>query len=205
MRERARNPASARRVAWDAMTRIISGAAGSLRLRVPGSGTRPTSDRVREGIFSSLEARDALEGARVLDLYAGSGALGLEAISRGASTLVLVDKAPAAAAACRANAALVAKAAEIAPAALRVVPASVPTFLAGDSGVYDLVFLDPPYSLPPAELVLALERLVPRLDEDATVVLERSSRLPGPPLPDGLVEERARTYGDTVVALLGRA
>ena len=74
------------------MTRIIAGFAGSLRIAVPGSGTRPTSDRVREAIFSALDARGAIVGERVLDLYAGSGALGLEAASRGASHVTLVDR-----------------------------------------------------------------------------------------------------------------
>ena len=73
------------------MTRIIAGTAGGRTLRTPpGSGTRPTSDRVREAVFSALEARDAVRGRRVLDLYAGSGALGLEAASRGASSVVLM-------------------------------------------------------------------------------------------------------------------
>jgi 16S rRNA (guanine966-N2)-methyltransferase len=79
------------------VTRIVSGFAGSLALNVPRSGTRPTSDRVREAMFSSLDARDAVRGARVLDLYAGSGALGLEAASRGAASVVLVERQPAAA------------------------------------------------------------------------------------------------------------
>ena len=74
------------------MTRIIAGSAGGRTLRTPpGAGTRPTSDRVREAIFSALQARDALSGARVLDLYAGSGALGLEAASRGAASVLLVE------------------------------------------------------------------------------------------------------------------
>ena len=89
------------------MTRIIAGFAGSLRLAVPAFGTRPTSDRVREAIFSALSARDAIEGARVLDLYAGSGALGLEAASRGAAEVVLVEKVKQAAQLCRANTAKV--------------------------------------------------------------------------------------------------
>ena len=86
------------------MTRIIAGFAGSLSLQVPRSGTRPTSDRVREAIFSALEARDAIDGAAVLDLYAGSGALGLEAASRGAAEAVLVERAKPAADVCRRNA-----------------------------------------------------------------------------------------------------
>ena len=79
-----------RRYASGSMTRIIAGFAGSLSLVVPRSGTRPTSDRVREAIFSALESRDVIDGATVLDLYAGSGALGLEAASRGAAEVVLV-------------------------------------------------------------------------------------------------------------------
>jgi 16S rRNA (guanine966-N2)-methyltransferase len=74
------------------MTRIISGFAGSIALKTPGAGTRPTSDRVREAVFSALESRGAIDGARVLDLYAGSGALGLEAASRGAAFVRLVER-----------------------------------------------------------------------------------------------------------------
>src|SRR5690606_38021699 len=83
------------------VTRIIAGFAGSLALAVPGAGTRPTSDRVREAIFSALESRDVIRGARVLDLYAGSGALGLEAASRGAASVTLVERGPVAARVCR--------------------------------------------------------------------------------------------------------
>jgi 16S rRNA (guanine966-N2)-methyltransferase len=85
------------------MTRIVAGFAGSLTLAVPKTGTRPTSDRVREAIFSALEARDALRFARVLDLYAGTGGLGLEAASRGARSVVLVEKSQSAALMCRKN------------------------------------------------------------------------------------------------------
>src|SRR5690348_12518329 len=94
-----------------AMTRIVSGFAGSLALQVPKSGTRPTSDRVREAAFSALDARGAVHGARVLDLYAGSGALGLEAASRGAAVVTLVERNPAAAQVCRRNATAVTRAA----------------------------------------------------------------------------------------------
>src|SRR5690242_15875968 len=93
------------------MTRIIAGFAGSLTLHVPRSGTRPTSDRVREAIFSALEARDELAGAHVVDLYAGSGALGLEAASRGAAEVVLVERAKPAAEVCRRNAQAIERAA----------------------------------------------------------------------------------------------
>lgn len=86
------------------MTRIIAGAAGSLRLEVPKAGTRPTSDRVREAVFSTLDSWGMTEGARVLDLYAGSGALGLEAASRGAATVTLVERHPQAAQVAQRNA-----------------------------------------------------------------------------------------------------
>src|ERR687894_2978210 len=85
------------------MARIIGGVAGGRRIAVPSTGTRPTSDRVREALFSALEARGAIEDAEVLDLYAGSGALGIEALSRGASTAVLVERDPRACAVIQAN------------------------------------------------------------------------------------------------------
>ncbi|WP_348787464.1 16S rRNA (guanine(966)-N(2))-methyltransferase RsmD [Leifsonia sp. NPDC080035] len=182
------------------MTRIVSGFAGSLALQVPKSGTRPTSDRVREAIFSALDARDAVRGARVLDLYAGSGALGLEAASRGAASVTLVEKSAAAAAVCRRNAAAVTRAA---PAAshptVDVRAASVQSALASVSGPFDLVFLDPPYDLPDAELLGALQTLVPLLAEDATVCIERRTRDGEPTLPDGLELLRSKAYGETAV------
>jgi 16S rRNA (guanine966-N2)-methyltransferase len=187
------------------MARIIAGAAGSLRLRVPRSGTRPTSDRVREGIFSSLESADALDGARVLDLYAGSGALGLEAMSRGARSVVLVDRSPESVAVLKANAALVASALKSEAGAIRVVRQSVSTFLGSEPGPLDLVFLDPPYDLGSAELSQNLAALVPLLAEDAVVVVERSSRSAPLDWPDGLEPFRDRTYGETAVTLAQRA
>ncbi|NUU06784.1 RsmD family RNA methyltransferase, partial [Leifsonia sp. C5G2] len=165
------------------MTRIVSGFAGSLTLQVPKSGTRPTSDRVREAIFSALDARDAVHGARVLDLYAGSGALGLEAASRGASSVVLVEKSPAAAQVCRRNAAAVtaaARAAKLPPPAIEVRAATTQSYLAGAAGPFDLVFLDPPYDVGDAELLAVLTALVPLLSDDAEVCVERSTRTPAP-------------------------
>ena len=182
------------------MTRIISGFAGSLTLAVPGSGTRPTSDRVREAIFSALDARDVLEGARVLDLYAGSGSLGLEAGSRGAASVVLVEKGPAAVKACRANAALVLRARPRGSSlAIDVSGQSVDGFLAPSRDSWDVVFLDPPYDLGESELAQTLELLAPRLTPDATVVLERSSRSPEPVWPGGLELDRRKNYGDTTL------
>ncbi len=182
------------------MTRIIAGWAGSLRLAVPRFGTRPTSDRVREAVFSALDARGVLPGARVLDMYSGSGALGLEAASRGAAEVVLVDRANAATRVGRDNAALVRRAAPrgVAPD-IRVSSSPVQTYLAGSSEMFDLVFCDPPYDLGPEELRHNLEALVPRLAPDAVLVLERAARDRLPELPTGLQLERRKDYGDTAV------
>ena len=180
------------------MTRIIAGSAGSLPLEVPTAGTRPTSDRVRESLFGALESADALRGARVLDLYAGSGALGLEAASRGAASVDLVEKSPSAAGVVRRNVAKVAKALG-GDAALRVHATAVSAFLRSARGEFDLVFLDPPYDLGDAELTTALEALAPLLSSHATVVVERASRSPEPPLPPRLVRTRDRRYGDTTL------
>lgn len=111
------------------MSRIVAGQAGGRLLRVPAKGTRPTSERVREAVFSRLEHTGAVAGARVLDLYAGSGALGLEAMSRGADGAVLVESGKDAARICRANAAALGLAARV-----EVVAARVETFLGGRSG-----------------------------------------------------------------------
>mgnify|MGYP003852744337 CR=1 FL=1 len=184
-----------------AMTRIVAGFAGSLTLQVPRSGTRPTSDRVREAIFSALEARDALAGARVLDLYAGSGALGLEAASRGAASVVLVERAKPAAAVCRRNAdALLRAARDARPPRIDVVARSVRSHLEHDSaGGYDVVFSDPPYELGDGELAADLAALMPLLAPDAIVVVERSARSPEPEWPAGIEPDRRRDYGETTV------
>jgi 16S rRNA (guanine966-N2)-methyltransferase len=176
----------------------VSGFAGSLALKVPKSGTRPTSDHVREAMFSALEARDAVDGAQVLDLYAGSGALGLEAASRGASEVVLVERAASAAAVWRSNALAVQKAS---PGKLTVTVAarSVQSYLDSAVGTFDLVFLDPPYDLPDAELTTNLATLPRILSQDALVVVERSSRTPEPAWPATLTPVRSKKYGETMV------
>jgi len=185
------------------VTRIISGFAGSLRLAVPPAGTRPTSDRVREAIFSALDARGALPGARVLDLYAGSGALGLEAASRGAAHVTLVDRATAAHRVTSDNAARIRKAAPRGEAPEIIVSSQpVQSFLGGAGGTWDVVFLDPPYELGGVELVHNLEALVSRLAEDAVVVVERSARDREPDWPDGLELDRRKDYGETAVFYL---
>lgn len=183
------------------MTRIIAGVAGSLRLEVPKSGTRPTSDRVREAIFSSLEAWDLVRGSRVLDLYAGSGALALEAVSRGASAAVLVEKHPQAAQVATRNAKVVRQAfrgAEV--PAIRVVRSSVQSYLGTPEGdTFDVIALDPPYGLGQEELAANLSALVPLLSEDGVVLVERSTRSPEPIWPEPLVRFREKRYGETVL------
>jgi 16S rRNA (guanine966-N2)-methyltransferase len=187
------------------MTRIIAGAAGRVTLTVPKSGTRPTSDRVREALFSALEARDAIAGARVLDLYAGSGALALEAASRGAASAVLVEKNPAAARIAQANAGAVAKAFGRADApTVAVRQSAVLAYLASVPGPFDLVFSDPPYELSDDELAADLAALAPLLADEALVVVERSTRSPEPVWPEGLAPEKPKKYGETTVWLATR-
>ena len=182
------------------MTRIISGFAGSTTLKTPASGTRPTSDRVREAIFSALSSRDRIEGARVLDLYAGTGALGLEAASRGAAVVRLVEKSGPGASVCRANAsAVLGRAPAGSVLRIDVSVRLVQSFLVSNPEVWDLVFLDPPYELDDGELALALRALLPRLDPDALVCVERSSRSPQPTWPAGLELHRRSNYGDTTL------
>lgn len=181
------------------MTRIIAGFAGSLSLQVPRSGTRPTSDRVREAIFSALESRDAIDGAAVLDLYAGSGALGLEAVSRGAAEAVLVERAKPAADVCRRNADAVRRAARGHAARTSVVQRPVAAYLEGAHGPFDVVFIDPPYELTENALARDLELLAPLLRDGAVVMVERSSRSPEPEWPAGIAPERRRAYGETTL------
>ena len=187
------------------MTRIIAGTAGSLRLDVPKAGTRPTSDRVREAIFSALESWNALDGARVVDLYAGSGALGLEAASRGASTVTLVEKHPQAAQVAARNAKTVLGAWRSGGAPqVTVERQSVQTFLdrelaRGDRALFDVALMDPPYDLDDEALSANLTALAPLLAPEAIVLVERSSRSPEPTLPDALAPIRHRAYGETVL------
>ncbi|MEO7146405.1 MAG: 16S rRNA (guanine(966)-N(2))-methyltransferase RsmD [Terrimesophilobacter sp.] len=182
------------------MTRIIAGFAGSLRMAVPATGTRPTGDRVREAIFSALEARDVLAGARVVDLFAGSGSIGLEAVSRGAASATLVERNAATATVCRENAARVIKnAPEHAVPVVDVVARSVQMFLDSSALTWDVAFLDPPYELSNEELALNLAALQPRLADGAVVVVERGSKSPEPVWPGGIALDRRKNYGDTTL------
>ncbi len=175
--------------------RITGGQYRSRALKAPkGSLTRPTSDRVREALFSILGPRAAAR--RVLDLYAGTGALGLEALSRGAESVVFVERSKEALAALRANVealGLVARAC-VASAVERAA-----RDLEGER--FDLVFADPPYAdVKSGAAVRAIEALVlPHLAPSALLVLEHASRDPAP-LIEGLVLDDGRTYGDTTLS-----
>jgi 16S rRNA (guanine966-N2)-methyltransferase len=178
------------------MTRLIAGTAGGRRLRVPPSGVRPTGDRAREGLFNSLGTLVDLDGAAVLDLYAGSGALGLEALSRGAAEVVFVESGPRVLPVLRANLAAVGL-----PGG-RVVAGSVPTVVAGPApAAFDVVLADPPYSTPVDEVVAVLESLVRGgwLAPGAVVVVERSSREEPFEWPTPLAALRERRYGEAAL------
>lgn len=180
------------------MSRIIAGEAGGLRLTsVPGTGTRPTTDRVKESLFSRLEAWGMLADARVLDLYAGSGALGCEAASRGAVSVDLVERDAKALNVARANAQMINQA--LGAEAVAVHRGSVATYLAVHTGPWDLVMADPPYPVPEHEITQFLHPLVGRLGPGAVVVVERSSRSPQPTWPEGLQALDCSKHGETTL------
>ena len=181
-----------------AVTRIIAGAAGGTPLAaVPGSLTRPTTDRVKEALFSRLDAFDVIAGARVLDLYAGSGSLGVESGSRGAQTVDLVESDARASGVCQRNADLINGV--LGRKAVTVHRSKVEPFLdrAAGHAAWDLVFLDPPYPLEDAGLSAVLEKLAAHLTPGAVVVVERSSRSPEPGWPEGLTRFAEKKYGET--------
>ena len=181
-----------------AVTRIIAGAGGGTPLTgVSGSLTRPTTDRVKEALFSRLDAFDVVAGARVLDLYAGSGSLGVESGSRGAQSVELVESDARASAVCQRNADLINGV--LGRKAVTVHRSKVEPFLdrAAEDAAWDLVFLDPPYPLEEAGLSAALEKVAAHLSPGAVVVVERSSRSPEPGWPDGLTRFAEKKYGET--------
>lgn len=170
------------------MSRIVAGTHRGRPLAVPpGTVTRPTSDRAREGLFSSLQSLVDLEGSSVLDLYAGSGALGLEALSRGAATATLVESGDRALAVLRRNVTALALPAE-------VVALPVERFLSGEPRPYDVVLLDPPYDL---EVDPVLAALPPWAGD--VVVVERRTRGPAPAWPAGLEPLKSRRYGEATL------
>ncbi len=183
------------------MSRIISGAAGGVRLAsVPGDNTRPTTDRVKESLFSKLESYDIIRDARVLDAFGGSGALGCEALSRGAASVTLLDTYPKAVAVIRKNVAAVEKAmGRTGSSSTRVQQSQALTYVKSASGPWDLVFVDPPYAMPNEQVSELLEALTPKLAEGAVVVVERSSRDPEPVWGEGLYCFSTRQHGETVL------
>lgn len=195
--------------------RIIGGVHGGRRLKAPsGDSTRPTSDRVREALFSLLEARfGTLEGLTVLDLYAGSGAIGLEAASRGARRVYAVESDRATASVVHDNAhslglATVGLAVSGGGTTVEVVTRSVARFLSDPAPLpAQVVFADPPYPLSEQALVADLTALVVHgwLDPDALVIIERSKRSPEPAWPPGLSplpgKRRQKRYGETTLWL----
>ena len=180
------------------MTRIIGGTAGGRRLETPrGQTTRPTSDRVREALFSAIEARTgSLDGLRFLDLYAGSGAVGLEAWSRGAGVVTMVEQD-------RRTASLITRnAVTLGFSRARVVAAAVSSVLASPPAApYDLVFSDPPYPVPDADVAADLSALVVHgwLVPGALVIVERAAKRSHVAWPDGIEEDRTKRYGETAL------
>jgi 16S rRNA (guanine966-N2)-methyltransferase len=185
---------------YPAVTRIVAGQAGGRRLAVPaGRGTRPTADRAREALFATVVAlRGTLAGARVLDLYAGSGAVGLEALSRGAPDVLLVESDPRVARVIRANIeALRLPGAQLLVGRVEQVLARGP----GDHPPRDLVFADPPYAAPDAEIQRVLAALRDRgwLAPGALIVVERSTRSGPVDWPAGYAADRSRGYGEATL------
>jgi 16S rRNA (guanine966-N2)-methyltransferase len=181
------------------VTRVIGGTVGGRRLAtVPGSATRPTTDRVREALFSALESDlGTLSGRSFLDLYAGSGAVGLEAASRGAERVVLIERAPAAVSVIRRNIStlglggVVLIGAPVERQARRPVPAG---------GSFDIAFADAPYDEAASAVAEVLEGLLRHgwLAAAARVVVERDRRTAWE-WPAGFVAVRERTYGETML------
>jgi 16S rRNA (guanine(966)-N(2))-methyltransferase RsmD len=181
------------------VTRIVAGILGGRRLAAPaGTHTRPTSDRVREALFSALESLTDLTGARFIDLYAGSGAVGLEAFSRGAAHVLLVEADSKAARIARDNIGSLGAGQNV-----RLVTAKVAQALTAGAPdePYDIVFADPPYAVPEEEITAMLAALVDGgwLAADAVVVVERASRGPEPAWVPGIARLRGRRYGETTL------
>lgn len=184
------------------MTRIIGGVAGGRRIAVPPRGTRPTTDRVRESLFNILIARGDLTGAAVLDLYAGSGALGLEALSRGAASALFVESDQRSASVIARNI----DALGLAGATVRRGTAAT-VLASGTAHPVDLVLADPPYDVSAAEVEAVLAALVAHgwTTAGTVAVVERAAT--GAPLtwPAGWSRWPPRVYGDTRLEMAERA
>ncbi|WP_236794129.1 16S rRNA (guanine(966)-N(2))-methyltransferase RsmD [Amycolatopsis sp. GM8] len=177
------------------MTRIVAGRAGGRRLKVPPQGTRPTSERVRESLFNALESAGELGGRRVLDLYAGSGALGLEALSRGAAHALFVESDRRALQVLRGNVAELALGGQVRAGQVESVLAQAA------EEPFDLVLADPPYALDAGRLGVMLAALAAGgwVAEDGLVIIERAQRDGEPGWPAGFVPLRTMRHGDTAL------
>jgi 16S rRNA (guanine966-N2)-methyltransferase len=179
------------------VTRIVAGSLGGRRIAVPPRGTRPTSQRVREAMFSAICSRLDLDGARVLDCYAGSGALGIEALSRGAGYALFVESDRRAAAVLAANLGSLG----LGEAAVRTCTVESLAANAADEQPFDLLVADPPYALPAQSLSAVLASLVHNgwLAHGALLAIERPARSAEPAWPAGVEPITTRHYGDTLV------
>lgn len=174
------------------MTRLVAGSAKGISLKVPAKGTRPTSEKVREAIFSHLG--DRVSGAVVADLYAGSGALGIEALSRGARWVFFVDAARPASQVVHTNLRTTGFSAKA-----EVHVGKVIAFLESCTRSFDLALLDPPYNMSGTEISMTLKALIPRLHEGSTVVFESSKHSAEIIWPTCFTVYTQKKYGDTVV------
>lgn len=176
------------------MVRIIGGQARGRRLAVADGPTRPTSDRAREGLFSTLESMiGTLTGKRVLDLYAGSGGLGLEALSRGALSVMMIEHDRKAAIICKENIATVAM-----PGAT-VQRMSVETYLSQTQDSYDVVLADPPYSESNESIERMLKLVGSVIVGEGVIVVERATRDPAFTWPTAFSPDRERKYGEATL------
>jgi 16S rRNA (guanine966-N2)-methyltransferase len=179
------------------MTRIVGGIAKGRRLSVPVRGTRPTSERAREALFNSLSGLLELDGARVLDLFAGTGAVGLEALSRGAAAATFVEADRLAWETLRRNVAAVG----LPGADVHRRPAAAYLIGAGTDEPFDLVFADPPYAFDEQHLASLLTSLIVPgwLEPGAIIVVERSARSVEPGWPSEIEAIKQKRYGEGVL------
>lgn len=185
------------------MTRIISGYLGSMQLKAAAKSTRPTSDRVKESLFAKLNSMGVIEGAQVLDLFAGTGALGIEAISRGAQGAIFVENNRQAHSLLVQNidSARSSLEKQQLTAILRPENQEASRFLKNTPGLFDLVFIDPPYEVENSQIQELLNLLRSHISDQGVVVVERSSKNAAV-TSDAYVQLSLKVYGDTAVSLL---
>ncbi len=182
------------------MTRIIAGAIGSLQLKPAAKATRPSSDRVKESLFAKLDAMGVIEGAKVLDLFAGTGALGLESASRGAAVVELVERDRSAFGLLEQNVKSSLSSFEKQGISKKIQAHNLDAqrYLKSATAGFDLVFVDPPYDFPNAELEQFLIAIGEILSEEGLVIVERSSRSEQLEI-ETLELQSSKNYGDTAI------